>query len=57
MLEANGLEGSPSTFVMVARTVLVEITDRIGQSNPSWNLRLRYPVMEPSDPVTVGMLT
>ena len=56
VLEANGLEGSPSTFVMVKTgPYWSRLPDRIGQSNPSWNLRLRYPVMEPSDPVTVGM--
>lgn len=56
VLEATYLEGAPNTFVMVKTgPYWSRLPDKKAQSNPQWNTRLRYPIMEPSSPVTVGV--
>ena len=56
VLDAKDIEGNPDTFVMVKTgPYWSRLPDRKGTTDPEWNIRLRYPIMEPSDPVTVGV--
>ena len=56
VLEAKDLEGAPDTYVMVKTgPYWSRLSDQKAQSNPQWNVRLRYPIIEPSEPVTVGV--
>lgn len=56
VLEATFMEGAPNTFVMVKTgPYWSRLPDMNAQANPQWNTRLRYPIMEPSEPVTVGV--
>jgi len=56
VLQGVELSEPQDAFVMVKiGPYWSRLPDKKADTNPKWNLRLRYPVMEPSDVVTVGM--
>ena len=58
ILEGIDLVEPQDTFVMVKTgPYWSRLPDKTADPNPQWNIRLRYPIMEPSDPVTVGLFS
>jgi len=58
VLEGIDLVEPQDAFVMVKTgPYWSRLPDKTADANPQWNIRLRYPIMEPSDPVTVGLFS